>query len=77
MPEPARRGKRGPAPGTGGRPKRGDEASANLTLRVTAEERERVARLRAAWELDSDAAAVRRALEMADDMLREGGAEPL
>jgi hypothetical protein len=62
------RGTRGPAPGTGGRPV--SEAGATgspVTWRPRDVDRERIARLRALWGLDSDAEAIRRALEIASD----------
>jgi hypothetical protein len=68
-----KRGARGPAPGTGGRPPllEGERAT-SLTWRTTSVDRARIARLRLLWGLGSDTDVMRRALEMADDMMREG-----
>jgi hypothetical protein len=99
-----KRGTRGPAPGTGGRPALPEDERAvtrSLRLHPTAwarldalaegrtqrevveaaitllwalggdKHRAQLARLRLLWGLGSDADAIRHALEMADDMVRE------
>ena len=68
-----KRGSRGPAPGTGGRPPilEGERAT-SLTWRPTSIDRARIARLRLLWGYSSDTDVMRRALEMADDLMREG-----
>ena len=67
------RGTRGPAPGTGGRPPllEGERATSR-TWRPTSTDRARIARLRLLWGYSSDTDVMRRALEMADDLMREG-----
>jgi hypothetical protein len=67
-----KRGKRGPAPGHGGRPvdaSRG-RVSSQLALRLYDADTARIERLQALWG-GSQAEVVRRAIEMADDMTRE------
>jgi hypothetical protein len=68
-----KRGARGPAPGTGGRPvgERGPAVD-TLTLRLYEADRARILRLAAAFGGKTPSEVVRRALEMADDMMREG-----
>jgi hypothetical protein len=68
-----KRGARGPARGTGGRPVLPEaERATNLTVRLNGSHRAMLARLRLLWGLDNDTEAMRRALEMASDMVREG-----
>ena len=67
-----KRRKPGPAPGTGGRPvdaARGPVVG-QIVLRTYEADEQRLTRLRALWG-GTDASIVRRALEMADDLMRE------
>lgn len=72
MPATKRKSRRGGARPGAGRPESPETRSRrHLTVRLLPADEERLGRLSALWEA-TEADTVRRALEMADDMLREG-----
>lgn len=77
MPRAAKRKRPGPAPGTGGRPASPETRSTSqVVVRLWLVDEERLERVRAMLGGATAGDALRRALEMADDMLREPTGTP-